>query len=125
MNEYFLESHVQSIVESELNNGRKKHISKLHPEINFRMNSFNILVGNQSASKTTTVMKELMKLSMIDDVSEYHLIVYVTNNDSDDTFNSLLKYINIPCVKTDYSSVDKQFEHLIQLKDMYNKMVDG
>ena len=26
------------------------------------------------------------------ETSGYHLIIYVTNNDSDDTFNSLLKY---------------------------------
>ena len=114
---------VEDIVESELNNGIKKHISIIHQDLNFRYNSFNLCVGNQSASKTTSVMKELIKLSMVG--HDYHLIVYVTNNDSDDTFNSLLKYINIPIVKTDYQHSDKQFESLFKLKDIYNKMVDG
>ena len=114
---------VQDIVDSELNNGIKKHISKIHPEINFRYNSFNICVGNQSSSKTTSVLKELIKLSLIE--NDYHLIVYVTNNDSDDTFNSLKSYITIPIVKTDYQKAEKQFEKLFQLKDAYNSIVDN
>ena len=55
----------------------------------------------------------------------YHLIIYVSNNSSDDTFNNLYKYINTPIVKTDYEHLDKQFEQLIKLKDEYNKMVDN
>ena len=117
------DEYIDSIVETELNNGVKKHISKIDDQINFRYNSFNICIGPQGASKTTSVMKELMKLSYVP--NDYHMIIYVTNNDSDDSFNSLLKYVNIKCVKTDYEHFDKQFESLIKLKDEYNKMVDG
>ncbi len=117
------DDYIDSIVEKELNNGVKKHISKIDDRINFRYNSFNICIGPQGASKTTSVMKELMKLSYVP--NDYHMIIYVTNNDSDDSFNSLLKYVNIACVKTDYDNFDKQFEQLIKLKDEYNKMVDG
>lgn len=117
------DEYIDSIVEQELNNGVKKHISKISDQINFRYNSFNICIGPQGASKTTSVMKELMKLSYVP--NDYHMIIYVTNNDSDDSFNSLLKYVNIKCVKTDYEHFDKQFESLIKLKDEYNKMVDG
>ena len=58
-------------------------------------------------------------------IDSYHLIIYVSNNSSDDTFNNLYKYINIPIVKTDYEHLNQQYEQLIKLKDIYNKMVDG
>ena len=64
-----------------------------------------------------------MKLSTIK--NDYHLIIYVSNNSSDDTFNKLKNYINIPIVKTDYQHLNQQFEQLIKLKDTYNKMIDG
>ena len=120
-----LDEYIDGIVANELNNGVKKHISKIDPNINFRYNSFNICVGPQGSSKTTSVMKELMKLSMLQDGHDYHMMIYVTDNDSDDSFNSLLKYIDIPCVKTDYAHVDQQFELLAKMKDDYNAMVDG
>ena len=118
-----LDHYIDSIVSNELDNGLTKHISKINDNVYFRYNSFNICVGPQGSSKTTSVLKELMKLCMYD--HDYHLIIYVTNNDSDDTFNCLLKYINIPCVKTDYKHIDKEFESFIKLKDAYNAMVDG
>ena len=118
-----LDDIVDDVVSKELNNGVKKHISKIDPTVNFRYNSFNLCVGPQGSSKTTSVMKELMKLSLVP--HDYHMIIYVTDNDSDDSFNSLLKYIDIPCVKTDYEHVDEQFEMLAKYKDDYNAMVDG
>ena len=56
-----LDDIVDDVVSKELNNGVKKHISKIDPTVNFRYNSFNLCVGPQGSSKTTSVMKELMK----------------------------------------------------------------
>lgn len=128
-----IDNYIDDVVSKELNNGVKKFISKISDDVNFRYNSFNLCVGPQGSSKTTSVMKELMKLSLNDldalasgrETSGYHLLIYVTNNASDDSFNSLLKYINIPCVKTDYESMDDKFELLFKMKDDYNAMVDG
>ena len=118
-----LEKKVQRIVNKKLNNGKKKFISKIHPDIFFRYNSFNICIGNQGSSKTTTVMKELMKLAFVN--HDYHMMIYVTNNASDDTFNQLSDEIDIQIVKTDYDHIEDEFEKLIELKDQYNAMVDG
>ena len=118
-----LENKVQKIVNEKLNNGIKKHISKIDPEINFRYNSFNICIGNQGSSKTTTVMKELMKLAYVE--HDYHLMIYVTDNASDDTFNQLSDEIDFQIVKTDYDHVEEEFERLMELKKDYNAMVDG
>ena len=76
---------VDEIINKELNNGVKKFIEKIDPNINFRYNSFNICVGPQGSSKTTSVMKELIKLCMINKIDEntgkyevghdYHMII--------------------------------------------------
>ena len=116
---------VDNILNKELNkNTKNKLITYVDDDVNFKYNSFNIYIGKQSTGKTTSVLKELIKLSL-KDIKTYHLIIYVSNNNSDDTFNNLFKYINIPIVKTDYEQLDNQFMDLIKLKDEYNKMVDG
>ena len=121
--DYELSNAIDDIIDYELNTGRKKLISKISDNINFKYNSFNIFLGKQGTGKTTSILKELMKLSTIK--NDYHLIIYVSNNSSDDTFNKLKNYINIPIVKTDYQHLNQQFEQLIKLKDTYNKMIDG
>ena len=118
-----LDEAVEKVVNNELNNGTKKLISKIAEFINFRYNSFNLCVGPQGSSKTCSVMKELIKLGFVEN-HDYHLIVYVSNTDSDDTVNSLSKHIKIPIVKVDYANVEEYLSELIKLKDKYNKIKD-
>ena len=120
-----INEYVNDLLDYELNKDTSnKLISYIDKDINFKYNSFNICIGKQGTGKTTRILKELIKLSM-KNIDSYHLIIYVSNNSSDDTFNNLYKYINIPIVKTDYEHIDKQYEQLIKLKDIYNKMIDG
>lgn len=114
---------IEEIVQKELNDGTKKTISKINPDINFRYNSFNILVGNQGSSKTTTVMKELMKLVYYP--HDYHLLIYVSPNEQDITFDKLSRYLDIPVVKIKFEEVEEYFEDLVKVKNIYNNMVDG
>ena len=120
-----INEYVNDLLDYELNKDTSnKLISYIDKDINFKYNSFNICIGKQGTGKTTSILKELIKLSM-KNIDSYHLIIYVSNNSFDDTFNNLYKYINIPVVKTDYEHIDKQYEQLIKLKDIYNKMIDG
>ena len=122
---------VDDILNYELNknasNCSDKMICEINENINFKFNSFNVCIGKQGTGKTTSVLKELIKLSLLyqSGYCPYHLIIYVSNNSSDATFNSLYKHINIPIVKTNYENIDKQIEQLIKLKDIYNKIKDG
>ena len=119
-----LNEYVDSIVNKELNNGdRNKLITDISPELNFKYNSFNICIGKQSTGKTTSVLKELIKLSLLN-LKPFHLIIYVSNNESDETFNKLKDYVNIPIVKLTYDKLNDTFEKFIKFKDMYNKIVD-
>ena len=122
---FSINEYVDDILSSELNKDTSnKLINKIDDDINFKYNSFNICIGKQSTGKTTSVLKELIKLSL-KNINTFHLVIYVSNNNSDDTFNKLYNYINIPIVKTDYEHLDNQFMKLIKLKEEYNKMVDG
>jgi|GEM_PF-4432952 len=38
---------------------------------------------------------------------DYYLIIYLTNNSSDDTFNKLKCYINIQIIKINYEHLDE------------------
>ena len=122
-NEHNLEDKVQKIVNKQLKTKTKKFISKVHPDIHFRYNSFNIVVGNQGTSKTTTVMKELMKLAYVD--HDYHLLIYVTDNESDETFQKLSEFIDFQIIQCTYDEVEEVFEEVIELKNRYNKVVQG
>ena len=111
-----INSYVNSILNEELNKDTSnKLINYIDEDINFKYNSFNICIGKQGTGKTTSILKELIKLNL-KEIDNFHLIIYVSNNSSDDTFNNLYKYINIPIVKTDYEHIDKQ---------IYNQMIDG
>ena len=119
-----LSKQVDQIVEKEFSNNKLSNkIEEIDPEINFKLNSFNIAIGPQGASKTVSVLKELMKLSAIP--HDYHLLIYVTDVANDESFNTLKKYINFPIIKTDYNDIEEEFEKLIELKEIYNQMVDG
>ena len=101
----------------------EKLFQSFHKEINFRYNSFNIVVGNQGTSKTTTVMKELMKLRYVD--HDFHLLIYVSDNESDETFKKLTQYIDFQIIQCTYDDVDEVFAEIIELKNQYNRIVDG
>ena len=120
-----LNDYVDDIINKELNKSEDSYklIININPEISFKLNSFNICIGKQSTGKTTSVIKELIKLSLLD-LPEFHLIIYVSNNDSDITFNKLKDYVKIPIVKVNYDNLDNTFKEFIELKDLYNKIVD-
>lgn len=118
-----LTEYVDLIANKALDNGMPKFIAKIHPEISFKYNSYNIYCGKPGSAKTTFVLKQFMKLSLIK--HDYHLIIYVAGTDSDDTVNSLSQFINIPIMKTTYDKIEDQFNKLIELKEKYNSMVDG
>ena len=119
-----LSKQVDAIVQKEFkNNQYSNKIEEIDPEINFKLNSFNLAIGPQGSSKTVSVMKELMKLCAVP--HNYHLLIYVTDVTNDVSFNALCKYINFQIIKTDYEHIEEEFERLMELKQYYNQMVDG
>ena len=115
-----LDDVIDDIIDNELNSSNvNKYISKVHPDLDLKYNSLNIAVGKPGTSKTTTFMKTMMKLANYPNT--YHMIIYVSDLDSDDTMIKLMKYITIPIFQVSYSDFIEKFEALIKQKQLYWK----
>ena len=80
-------------------------IDKVHPEINVRYNSVNVIVGKQGQGKTVIALEEIIKIALMD---THHLLVYVTKdgNESDRSFLALKSLIEprLPIITISESS---------------------
>lgn len=115
-----LDLRIEQLVAKQLDNGANKHISKIHDEIPIKYNSLNISVGKPGSSKTTFVMKTIMKFALFP--NDFHMVIYITDKSTDDTVNSLLKYVKLPFVQCSYDEFKSIFEEFINLKEAYHKI---
>ena len=91
-----LTAHTNRLLQQSLNDAsnvlHKSHISCIHPEVFLKYSSVNVFMGKQGTGKTFTLMKELVKLSLIDceqakrcepsrERIDVHLIVMVTRDE--------------------------------------------
>ena len=85
-------SYIRNIVNDTLNSNKNVTsnalIKTIHPDINIRYNSVNVIVGKQSLGKTVVALEEIIKISLL---GTHHLLIYVTKNgdENDLSFQSL------------------------------------
>lgn len=95
-------------------------IDKIHPEINVRYNSVNVIVGKQGQGKTVIALEEVIKISLM---NTHHLLVYVTKdeNESDRSFLALKFLIEsrLPIITVSESDAEKTIEKIIKSKNEY------
>ena len=60
--------------------------SRIHPEIMWRYNSVNLLIGRRGSGKTYFIGRELLKLALYPQ-SGFTQCYYITDKERDDTFN--------------------------------------
>ena len=94
----------------------KNKIERIHPQIDFYYNSFNICLGKQGSGKTTFMMYELIKLVQIE--SLYNAVLYISATENDYTFNTLKKLIGnkIPIYHTTF---EQSIEELTNYFETY------
>ena len=82
-------------------------------------------MGKQGTGKTFTLLKELVKLSLIkSEKIDVHLIVIVTRDGrQDDTLETVKDNITIPCVYVSYDNVIEYLHELVFYKLVYNKVI--
>ena len=115
-------SYVRGVVNKTLNS--KKDVSNnalikcIHPDINVRYNSVNVIVGKQSLGKTVVALEEIIKISLL---GTHHLLIYVTKNgdENDLSFQSLKHLIKIPYVTVSEKDSKPFIEELIAAKNLY------
>jgi hypothetical protein len=105
--------------------------TKIHPDLNFTRNSINLLVGKPGSGKTYHVLRELMKLSIYNQSDQceeneelFHLIVYVTDNCLDKTYNKMKKEINIPTEIIPYNQAEQYLTNLMDYKAAYSQVIE-
>ena len=96
--------------------------SEIHPEMNFKHNSVNLLIGRRGSGKSFNVFREMIKLSQIE--HSYTQLIYVTNKLSDDTFHKLKKQILINIIKVKYEDVEECLQGIIEAKEDYKEIVE-
>ena len=93
-------------------------IEEIHPDINIRYNSVNVIVGKQSMGKTVIALEEIIKISLL---QSHHLLIYVTKNgdENDRSFQALKGLLKIPYIVVSEAEAKKCVEELIAAKNLY------
>jgi hypothetical protein len=89
----------------------------IHPELNFRRNSINLLIARRGVGKTFTVLRELIKLSQLPDKGGYSSFLYVSDKTNDATVNELIKHVNLRVRHVSYNDILEVLHDLIDAKN--------
>lgn len=130
---------VQHILRDASKNMSGAFISEIHPDINIKYNSVNVIVGKQGQGKTVIALQEIIKIAIINSQMRespmssslntdctYHLLIYVTKDgkETDRTFIALKPliepYIPILCVSED--NAQKVIDDIIKTKNEYYRI---
>ena len=101
-------------------------IAPIHPSVNIKYNSVNVIVGKQNMGKTVIALQEKIKISLL---YTHHLLVYVTKDGEEndrswralrDLFSPTLPYVTIA-----EADAENYIRNLIGAKNLYYKIKHG
>lgn len=111
---------VNEILNNQKNDMVGAFIEDIHPDINVKYNSVNVIVGKQGQGKTVIALQEIIKIGVMD---THHLLIYVTKdgNESDRSFLALRPLIEtrLPILTVSENDAQKTIEKIIQRKNKY------
>ena len=119
-----LQAYAKNIIHHNIPDEDDTGIVEIHPELNFKRRSINLLVAKPGKGKTTSICEELIKLGKLN-IPEMHLIIWVNNTASDQTVNKLKEFIDIPIKQLSYEQFDNVYAKFLEMKEDYNKMIRG
>jgi hypothetical protein len=115
---------IGKILKSESSNSASQSQVIIHPELLFRYNSINLLVSRRGVGKTYTVMRELIKLSLLPGCAGYTTLLYVTDKTNDETINKMIKLIKLKTRQVLYADIINVLRDLIDAKNAYADVLD-
>jgi len=119
-----LTNNVNALLKHKITQDNRQELqTEIHPELNFRRNSVNLLIGRRGSGKTYNVFREMIKLNFVPD-HHYSQLIYVTNKLSDDTFHKMKKLMKIEIVKVKYEDVQECLTKIIEAKEDYAEIVE-
>ena len=103
MNKYNLVRELNELLEYENFDAKNDEVQNIiHPDISFKYNSVNLVIGRRGSGKTHMIMMEALKIAILTKLiyrepsqvySVYTQIHYITDKVRDDTFNKFAPYI--------------------------------
>jgi hypothetical protein len=122
-----LTNYVNNIISNTLSNIDKSQQlqTEIHPEINFKYNSINLLIFRRGVGKTFAVLRELIKLSQLPDCAGYTTFLYVSDKTNDATVNELINHIALYVRIVEYNSLLPVLHDLINAKSAYQDAINN
>ena len=117
------DQYISSVINDAIQKHSKNLVTEsklLIPETNIYTNSLNIYVGPQGCGKSYSIMKDVLKISLID--PNVHLIIYI-NNTEDETVNSIKSLIKIPFISITRDKAEEFVKELLKFKNIYNNII--
>jgi hypothetical protein len=117
-----LTEYVSGLIDHSLlnSNSEKQLQTTIHPEINFRYNSINLLISRRGVGKTFSVLTEMIKLSQLPNHAGYSSFLYVSDKSNDTTINNLISLISIRVRIVSYADILAVLSDLIDAKSAYS-----
>ena len=90
--------------------------TEIHPEVFFKRNSVNVLIGKKGSGKTYNVFREVLKLKFVDN-HRYTKMLYVTNKPYDPTYSRMKNLLPITVEKVPYEKAVEKIQELSEAKN--------
>ena len=97
--------------------------TEIDPNVYFRRNSVNLLVGKKGSGKTYTVFRECLKLKFIKN-HRYTKMLYVTNKPDDPTYTRIAQLLPFPVQIVPYDEAVEAITQLSCAKAAIREMAD-
>lgn len=111
---------VNEVLTNRKNDMSGAFIEEIHPDINVRYNSVNVIVGKQGQGKTVIALEEIIKIALM---RTHHLLIYVTKDgcESDRSFLALKSLIEpyLPILTIKEDDAQKVIEKILKSKNEY------
>ena len=115
-----LDSIVDKLLENTKTDINDQMQTEIHPDLRFRRNTVNLVIGKKGSGKTDSVFREALKVSLIPE-SQYTLMLYVCDNQNDDTYLRYKDLIQIPVECITYEEADARIGELTDAKALYHE----
>ena len=89
--------------------------TEIDPNVNFRRNSVNLLIGKKGSGKTYNVFREVLKLKFIPN-HRYTKMLYVTNKPYDPTYSRIKDLMPIPVQQIPYNQAVEAINQISEAK---------
>ena len=90
--------------------------TEIHPEIFFKRNSVNVLIGKKGSGKTYNVFREVLKLKFVEN-HRYTKMLYITDKPYDPTYTRMKQLMPITVQKVPYSKAVDKIRELSEAKN--------